>query len=238
VPCGEGGSLPLGKDTSIIYGWASNPSQPRCTMTGMSEVTQLLDRIQRGDPHASAQLMPLVYTELRKLAAQKLTQERPGQTLDATALVHEAYLRLVGDHTSGFSQEGGSPGGSLWTIPVGTCSIVGESTPIGIDGGSPMSTIAQRIASAFVVLCGRYGDVTKMAHDRNQSRQALYREASQVAEALDGTTAQSASTSSGSNSPTNGLKSAISSSAWGAPSRSRATSRTSSPASPKPRGSA
>ena len=66
-------------------------------MTGMSEVTQLLDRIQRGDPHASAQLMPLVYTELRKLAAQKLTQERPGQTLDATALVHEAYLRLVGD---------------------------------------------------------------------------------------------------------------------------------------------
>jgi RNA polymerase sigma factor (TIGR02999 family) len=71
-------------------------------MTGMSEVTQLLDRIQRGDPHASAELMPLVYTELRKLAAQKLTQERPGQTLDATALVHEAYLRLVGDqHFSG-----------------------------------------------------------------------------------------------------------------------------------------
>jgi hypothetical protein len=63
-------------------------------MTGMSEVTQLLGRIQRGDPHATAQLMPLVYTELRKLAAQKLTQERPAQTLDATALVHEAYLRL------------------------------------------------------------------------------------------------------------------------------------------------
>ena len=71
-------------------------------MTGMSEVTQLLHRIQRGDPHATAQLMPLVYTELRKLAAQKLTRERPGQTLDATALVHEAYLRLVGDqHFSG-----------------------------------------------------------------------------------------------------------------------------------------
>jgi RNA polymerase sigma factor (TIGR02999 family) len=66
-------------------------------MTGMSEVTQLLDRIQRGDPHAAAQLMPLVYNELRQLAAQKLAQERPGQTLDATALVHEAYLRLVGD---------------------------------------------------------------------------------------------------------------------------------------------
>ena len=54
-----------------------------------------------------------------------------------------------------------------------------------------MSTIAQRIASAFVVLCGRYGDVTKMAHDRGQSRQALYREAGQVAEALDGTTVRS-----------------------------------------------
>ena len=66
-------------------------------MTGMSEVTQLLDRIQGGDPHAAARLMPLVYAELRKLAARKLTRERSGQTLDATALVHEAYLRLVGD---------------------------------------------------------------------------------------------------------------------------------------------
>ena len=65
-------------------------------MTGMSEVTQLLDRIQRGDPHATAQLMPLVHTALRKLAAQKLTRETPGRTLDAKALVHEAYLRLGG----------------------------------------------------------------------------------------------------------------------------------------------
>ena len=54
-----------------------------------------------------------------------------------------------------------------------------------------MSTITQRIASAFVVLCGRYGDVTKMAHDREQSRQSLYREASQVANAVDGTAVQS-----------------------------------------------
>ena len=91
----------------------------------------------------------------------------------------------------GLSQEGGFPGGSLWTIPLETCSIVGELTPIGIDGGSPMSTITQRIASAFVVLCGRYGDVTKMAHDREQSRQSLYREASQVANAVDGTAVQS-----------------------------------------------
>ena len=96
-----------------------------------------------------------------------------------------------GQADQGLSQEGGFPGGSLWTIPLETCSIVGELIPIGIDGGSPMSTITQRIASAFVVLCGRYGDVTKMAHDREQSRQSLYREASQVANAVDGTAVQS-----------------------------------------------
>jgi hypothetical protein len=62
----------------------------------MSEVTQILSGIEAGDPHAAEQLLPLVYDELRKLAAQKLAQEKPGQTLDATALVHEAYLRLVG----------------------------------------------------------------------------------------------------------------------------------------------
>jgi RNA polymerase sigma factor (TIGR02999 family) len=61
----------------------------------MSEVTRILDAIGQGDPHAADQLLPLVYGELRKLAAQKLAQEKPGQTLQATALVHEAYLRLV-----------------------------------------------------------------------------------------------------------------------------------------------
>jgi RNA polymerase sigma factor (TIGR02999 family) len=61
----------------------------------MSEVTRILSAIQQGDPHAAEQLLPLVYDELRKLAAQKLAQEKPGQTLQATALVHEAYLRLV-----------------------------------------------------------------------------------------------------------------------------------------------
>jgi RNA polymerase sigma factor (TIGR02999 family) len=61
----------------------------------MSEVTQILSAIEQGDPHAAEQLLPLVYDELRKLAAQKLAHEKPGQTLDATALVHEAYLRLV-----------------------------------------------------------------------------------------------------------------------------------------------
>jgi RNA polymerase sigma factor (TIGR02999 family) len=63
----------------------------------MSEVTRVLSAIEEGDPHAAEQLLPLVYEELRQLAAQKLAQEKPGQTLEATALVHEAYLRLVGD---------------------------------------------------------------------------------------------------------------------------------------------
>jgi RNA polymerase sigma factor (TIGR02999 family) len=62
----------------------------------MSEVTRVLSAIEQGDPHAPEQLLPLVYEELRKLAAQRLAQEKPGQTLQATALVHEAYLRLVG----------------------------------------------------------------------------------------------------------------------------------------------
>ena len=61
----------------------------------MSDVTRILSAIEQGDPHAAEQLMPLVYDELRKLAAQRLAQEKPGQTLQATALVHEAYLRLV-----------------------------------------------------------------------------------------------------------------------------------------------
>jgi RNA polymerase sigma factor (TIGR02999 family) len=62
----------------------------------MSEVTQLLDAIGQGDLKASAELLPLVYGELRKLASQKIAQEKPGQTLQPTALVHEAYLRLTG----------------------------------------------------------------------------------------------------------------------------------------------
>jgi RNA polymerase sigma factor (TIGR02999 family) len=61
----------------------------------MSQVTRILSAIEQGDPHAAGQLLPLVYDELRKLAAAKLAQENPGQTLEATALVHEAYLRLV-----------------------------------------------------------------------------------------------------------------------------------------------
>lgn len=65
----------------------------------MSDVTHILSQIEAGDPLAAERLLPLVYDELRKLAAAKLAQEKPGQTLQATALVHEAYLRLVGDHS-------------------------------------------------------------------------------------------------------------------------------------------
>src|SRR3954454_10364328 len=64
-------------------------------ITAMSEVTRILDQIQQGAPHAAEQLLPLLYEELRKLAGQKLALEKPGQTIQATALVHEAYLRLV-----------------------------------------------------------------------------------------------------------------------------------------------
>jgi RNA polymerase sigma factor (TIGR02999 family) len=62
----------------------------------LSEVTRILSAIEQGDTHAAEELLPLVYDELRKLAAQKLAQEKPGQTLQATALVHEAYIRLIG----------------------------------------------------------------------------------------------------------------------------------------------
>ena len=67
----------------------------------MSEVTRILSQLEDGDPQASEKLLPLVYEELRKLAAAKMAQERPGQTLQATALVHEAYLRLVGQGAKG-----------------------------------------------------------------------------------------------------------------------------------------
>ena len=72
----------------------------------MNDVTHILSAIEQGDPRAAEQLLPLVYDELRKLAAQKLAQEKPGQTLQATALVHEAYLRLVGAQDPGWSSRG------------------------------------------------------------------------------------------------------------------------------------
>jgi RNA polymerase sigma factor (TIGR02999 family) len=73
-----------------------SPLLPPIIFDIMSEVTRILNALEHGDPHAAGQLLPLVYEQLRHLAAQKMAQEAPGQTLQATALVHEAYLRLVG----------------------------------------------------------------------------------------------------------------------------------------------
>src|SRR5512136_1719578 len=73
---------------------------------GMSDVTRILNAIERGDAKATDELLPLVYEELRLLAAQKLSQETPGQTLQATALVHEVYLRLVGEERQGWDSRG------------------------------------------------------------------------------------------------------------------------------------
>src|SRR5205823_13189390 len=66
----------------------------------ISDVTQIIDRLQQGDPKAGEELLPLVYGELRKLAAHRMAQEAPGQTLQPTALVHEAWLRLAGGKDS------------------------------------------------------------------------------------------------------------------------------------------
>src|ERR1700731_443000 len=73
----------------------------------MSEISRILSAIEQGDPQAAEQLLPLVYNELRRLAAQRLAQEKPGQTLQATALVHEAYLRLLGgEHDQNWHSRG------------------------------------------------------------------------------------------------------------------------------------
>src|SRR5256885_3875832 len=87
----------------------------------MSDVTHILSQIEQGDPQAAEKLLPLVYDELRKLAAVKLAQEKPGQTLQATALVHEAYLRLV-------APAGGAVGNALRGVPLGDANSA-ESPP-------------------------------------------------------------------------------------------------------------
>ena len=69
----------------------------------MNDVTRILSAVAHGDPTAAAQLLPLVYDELRRLAAQRLAREKPGQTLKSTALVHEAYLRPVGPQDPGWN---------------------------------------------------------------------------------------------------------------------------------------
>jgi RNA polymerase sigma factor (TIGR02999 family) len=85
------------------------PCKPFSSIKAMTDVTRILSQIESGDPHAAGQLLPLVYDELRKLAAARLAQEKPGQTLQATALVHEAFLRLVATSDGEPSQ-----GGTRW----------------------------------------------------------------------------------------------------------------------------
>jgi hypothetical protein len=109
----------------------------------MSDVTNILSQIECGDPSAAEQLLPLVYDELRKLAAAKLAQEKPGQTLQATALVHDAYLRLVdvGKASIGIPVATSSRrqprrcGGFLWIQHAGNgalSTVVGENVSISI----------------------------------------------------------------------------------------------------------
>jgi RNA polymerase sigma factor (TIGR02999 family) len=81
---------------SAVAGIRSRLARRRVILRDRADVTQILSAIEQGDQHAAAELLPLVYDELRKLAAARLAEEKPGQTLQATALVHEAYLRLVG----------------------------------------------------------------------------------------------------------------------------------------------
>jgi RNA polymerase sigma factor (TIGR02999 family) len=78
----------------------------QCILLAVGELTRILSAIDGGDRHAASELLPLVYEELRKLAAQQMSQEKPGQTLDATALVHEAYVRLVDGQRRGASPPG------------------------------------------------------------------------------------------------------------------------------------
>ena len=81
--------------SSLGHSPGTRHGRPTASLS-MTDVTRILSDIEQGDPQAAEQLLPLVYEELRKLAARKLAQEKPGQTLQATALVHEAYVRLVG----------------------------------------------------------------------------------------------------------------------------------------------
>jgi RNA polymerase sigma factor (TIGR02999 family) len=104
----------------------------------MSEVTHILSAIEQGDSNAAEQLLPLVYDELRRLAARKLAQEKPGQTLQATALVHEAYVRLVGNSetAAGGEQQWDSRGhffaAAAEAIPRSGAAATGDSTSMAL----------------------------------------------------------------------------------------------------------
>src|SRR3954470_390650 len=100
------GTIRVRRAKVLGLGSAAHVQRRRSAVVPMNDVTHILSAIEQGDPRAPEQLLPLVYDELRKLAAQRLARESPGQTLQATALVHEAYLRLVGSETPSWTGRG------------------------------------------------------------------------------------------------------------------------------------
>jgi RNA polymerase sigma factor (TIGR02999 family) len=105
---------------ALGLGFESIPGRPVADVS-MTNVTSVLSAIEQGDPRAPEQLLPLVYDEFRKLAAQRLARESPGQTLQATALVHEAYLRLIGSETPSWNGRGhffAAAAGAMWRILI------------------------------------------------------------------------------------------------------------------------
>jgi RNA polymerase sigma factor (TIGR02999 family) len=141
----------------------------------MSEVTQLLDGIEAGEPRAAEQLLPLVYEELRKLAAAKLAQERPGQTLQATALVHEAWLRLVGsDAAKGWNGRGHFFGAAAEAMRRILVNRARDKARLRHGGGW------ERVDLEHVDLATEDSDETVMA--MNEALEALARHSPQKAE--------------------------------------------------------
>src|SRR5262249_15753668 len=100
------------RGNSLPAAWLLRRRRADDMLGTMSNVTRILSAVEAGDPLAAATFLPLVYRELRRLAAEKMAQENPGQTLQATALVHEAYLRLVGPYAERDSNSAGGETGS------------------------------------------------------------------------------------------------------------------------------
>src|SRR5512141_2117601 len=90
----------------LLGSGSTSRSSPITRLISMNDITQILAAAQPGDPKAAEKLLPLVYTELRKLAASKMAREMPGQTLQPTALVHEAWLRVSGPHQQNYQNRG------------------------------------------------------------------------------------------------------------------------------------
>jgi len=126
----------------------------------MSDVTRILSQIESGDPAAASQLLPLVYEELRKLAAAKLVHEQPGQTLQATALVHEAYLRLVGNQEPGTGSR--EPAGEV---------VTSDSRPLAPDSWNSRGHFFAAAAEAMRrILVERARRKQRLRHGGGQKR--------------------------------------------------------------------